>query len=166
MRQITAIAVHCSATKLSEDYNVRKLHHDHVDVNGWLYIGYHFYIDAAGNIFCTRPLEVVGAGIKNHNMGYIHICYEGGIFDSADRQRIPADTRTPQQMLALEDLIRFLLFHFPSIGSIVGHRDISHDRDCPCFDAAREYRALLTEEHRSVLSFSSVAFTSIMEVYR
>jgi hypothetical protein len=22
---------------------------------------------------------------------------------------------------------------------IVGHRDLSHDRDCPCFDAVKEY---------------------------
>ena len=25
---------------------------------------------------------------------------------------------------------------------IVGHRDLSHDRDCPCFDAVKEYAAL------------------------
>ena len=29
-----------------------------------------------------------------------------------------------------------------SAALIVGHRDLSHDRDCPCFDAVKEYADL------------------------
>ena len=43
-REITMIVVHCSATRCNHPYTVHQLYHDHVEVNHWRYIGYHFFI--------------------------------------------------------------------------------------------------------------------------
>ena len=41
-------------------------------------------------------------------------------------------------------LLRRYIRHYKrtTVAAIVGHRDLSHDRDCPCFDAAHEYKDL------------------------
>ena len=80
---------------------------------------------------------MVGAHCLNHNSHSIGICYEGGL----DARGQPADTRTPEQKAAMLRLLQELHQRYPR-AVIVGHRDLSHDRDCPCFDAAREYAAL------------------------
>ena len=38
-------------------------------------------------------------------------------------------------------LLKELLQRYPH-AVIVGHRDLSHNRDCPCFDAVNEYKDL------------------------
>ena len=53
----------------------------------------------------------------------------------------PADTRTEAQKAAMLWLLRQLRKAYPR-ACIVGHRDLSHDRDCPCFDVVKEYAAL------------------------
>ena len=52
----------------------------------------------------------------------------------------PADTRTEAQKAAMLWLLRQLRKAYPR-ACIVGHRDLSHDRDCPCFDVV-EYADL------------------------
>ena len=49
--------------------------------------------------------------------------------------RISTDFPSHQQLL--EELHR----RYPR-ALIVGHRDLSHDRDCPCFNAVKEYADL------------------------
>ena len=55
------IVVHCSATRCNHPYTVHQLYHDHVEVNHWRYIGYHFFISRDGKVHATRPLERMGA---------------------------------------------------------------------------------------------------------
>ena len=84
----------------------------------------------------------------------IGICYEGGL----DVHGRPADTRTDAQRAALLRLLRRLRKDYPR-AIILGHRDLSPDRNgdgrvtsdewlkqCPCFDAATEYRELEPKE--------------------
>lgn len=59
-REITMIVVHCSATRCNHPYTVYQLYHDHVEVNHWRYIGYHFFISRDGKVHATRPLERIG----------------------------------------------------------------------------------------------------------
>ena len=61
MRNIQMIVVHCTATRCNRAYTLRQLFHDHVLVNHWLYIGYHYYIRRNGKVENTRPVACVGA---------------------------------------------------------------------------------------------------------
>ena len=80
---------------------------------------------------------MVGAHCLHHNRYSIGICYEGGLDIRGD----PADTRTEAQKTSLRRLLEDLHRRYPE-ACIVGHRDLSHDRDCPCFDAVKEYATI------------------------
>ena len=127
------IVIHCSATRVNQDYPVQQLYHDHVEVNHWRYIGYHFYIRKSGRVEETRPLQRMGAHAKGYNAHSIGICYEGGL----DEHGRPADTRTEAQTQAMKRLILQLKQQFPAIKRVVGHRDLPGvQKACPCFDVA------------------------------
>ena len=133
-RQINMIVVHCSATRSNTDYTVQQLYHDHVEVNHWRYIGYHFYIRRSGEVECTRPLDRMGAHARGYNAHSIGICYEGGL----DNRYYPADTRTPEQKRAMARLIVQLHQQFPGISKVLGHNDLPGvQKVCPCFDATQ-----------------------------
>lgn len=134
MRKIDMIVVHCTATRSNQNYTVGQLYHDHVVVNHWRFIGYHFYIRRSGKVEATRPLERMGAHARGHNAYSIGICYEGGL----DEHGYYADTRTPAQKQAMRDLIVRLKHQFPDIHTVVGHRDLPGvQKACPCFDATQ-----------------------------
>ncbi len=126
------IVMHCSATRCDHDYPVQQLYHDHVEVNHWRYIGYHFYIRKDGRVEQTRPLARIGAHAKGYNAHSIGICYEGGL----NPQGQPADTRTEAQVAAMRRLVAQLRQQFPTIRQVLGHRDLPGvQKSCPCFDA-------------------------------
>ena len=50
MRKIDMIVVHCSGSRCNHRYTLEQLRHDHVVVNGWRDIGYHFYITLEGGL--------------------------------------------------------------------------------------------------------------------
>lgn len=133
-RTIQMIVIHCSATRCNRPYTVAQLYHDHVEVNHWRYIGYHYYIRRDGTVVATRPLERMGAHAKGWNAHSIGICYEGGL----DEQGRVADTRTEAQKKAMAELIGQLKFQFPTITQVLGHRDLPGvQKACPCFDATQ-----------------------------
>ena len=142
MRTITFIVLHCSAVKPSQTSSAKQIdewHKQRVTRNGthWKGIGYHAVIRRDGSIEPGRPLEEVGAHCYLHNRHSIGICYEGGLDEAGE----PADTRTPEQKKAMRELIEKLHEQYPK-ALIVGHRDLSPGRDCPCFDAVATYRDL------------------------
>ena len=140
MRKITMIVVHCSATRSNQDYPVQQLFHDHVEVNHWRYIGYHYYIRRNGRLEETRPLERMGAHANGFNAHSIGICYEGGL----DEHGHYADTRTEAQKKTMAELVIHLKQQFPTIVNILGHRDLPGvQKACPCFDAT-QLRPLLS----------------------
>ena len=61
MRKIDMIVVHCSGSRCNHRYTLEQLRHDHVVVNGWRDIGYHFYITLEGVVYPCRPVERMGA---------------------------------------------------------------------------------------------------------
>ena len=131
-RLITMLVIHCTATRCNRRYSLLQLYHDHVEVNHWRFIGYHFYILRDGKIEVTRPLARMGAHAKGYNAHSIGICYEGGL----DEQGNPADTRTPAQKEAMARLIIQLKQQFPTIRTVLGHCDLPGvQKACPCFDA-------------------------------
>ena len=138
MRTITLLVIHCSAVRPDQTSSAAQIDTWHRRDNHWkLGIGYHYVVRRDGQIEPGRPEYMVGAHCKNHNAHSLGICYEGGL----DARGQPEDTRTLAQKLALLQLLEVLHRKYPK-ALIVGHRDLSHDRDCPCFDAVKEYAAL------------------------
>ena len=152
MRSITLIILHCSATRITQNYSFERCRHDHLK-RGFKDIGYHYYITKDGAVHEGRALSQVGAHCKDHNHHSIGICYEGGL----NEEGVPKDTRTKAQRKSMYDLLSRLHGQFPD-AIIMGHRDLSPDLDgdghidsnewlkaCPCFDALLDYADLEPE---------------------
>ena len=141
MRVITLIVVHCSAVKPDQLSSAAQIDSWHRERGFHLGIGYHYVIRRDGTIEPGRPEWMIGAHchVKGHhyNSHSIGICYEGGL----DARGQPDDTRTAAQKATMRQLLEDLHQRYPR-ALIVGHRDLSHDRDCPCFDACKEYADL------------------------
>ena len=137
MRSITLIIIHCSAVRPDQQSSVAQIDSWHRERGFKLGIGYHYVVRRDGQVEPGRPEFLVGAHCLNHNSHSIGVCYEGGL----NIRGQPADTRTEAQKQAMRQLLEELHRRYPR-ALIVGHRDLTHDRDCPCFDAVREYRDL------------------------
>lgn len=136
MRKIDMIVVHCTATPEGKKTTVEAIRNQHVNVNHWKDIGYHYVIYLDGSIHTGRPVEQAGAHASGHNKNSIGICYVGGL----DKYGKCKDTRTDMQKESLIYLIKELKKQFPTIYKVVGHRDLPQvNKCCPCFDAKKEY---------------------------
>lgn len=135
MRKINEIIVHCTATPAGRQVSVADVDRWHRQ-RGFNGIGYHYLVGLDGIVEKGRPVEVAGAHCMGHNMASIGVAYVGGL----DAQGRPADTRTPEQRLALRELIAALRKRFPQ-ARVHGHRDFAA-KACPCFDATSEYSTL------------------------
>lgn len=136
MKNVKYIVIHCSFTPQGRDVKASEIKRWHIEENGWKNVGYHNIIEIDGNVVKGRSISEKGAGVLNHNHHSIHICYVGGM--SLDGK--PQDTRTLAQK---ETLLLLLIFYkdlFPN-AKILGHRDLAI-RDCPSFDALKEYKFL------------------------
>ena len=128
MRKITKIIVHCSATPEGRDYTVADIDRWHKQ-KGWNGIGYHYVIYRDGSVHTGRDVEIMGAHCTGQNANSIGICYIGGM--TADNKQ-PKDTRTPEQVAALRDLVELLKTEYPT-ATIHGHNEFAN-KACPCFD--------------------------------
>ena len=151
MRKITDIIVHCSATKVTTDFTVEKLYHEHVTVNGWSDIGYHYYIRRDGQLYDCRPLHRSGAHTKGHNKHSVGICIEGGLDANGNAE----DNYTDVQLDTLRLLVINLIGRFGVKNEPKGHREYSPDingdgtitanefiKECPCFDTREWWRSV------------------------
>ncbi|MBQ3957872.1 MAG: N-acetylmuramoyl-L-alanine amidase [Bacteroidaceae bacterium] len=138
-RHINEIILHCTDTKPAMDVGVKEITQWH-RAKGWLTCGYHFVIRRDGTVEQGRDLADPGAHCYNHNAESIGVCYVGG----QDENGKPADTRTPEQRIALDAIVKTLHAVFPD-ADIRGHHDINPAKDCPCFDVG-EYQYLMMDE--------------------
>ena len=145
MPSYTHIVVHHAAgnfaTTLSEGKRqVANIQRFHQKNRGWIDIGYHFLIDAGGNIYqgrtfkeskplAQKPTLALGAHVRNQNSGKIGVCLLGCYHPPAV---IPCnDVLTSSATDALVTLISFLCDAYgipPS--KIKGHRDFLNT-SCP-----------------------------------
>lgn len=102
-RSISLIVIHCSATRVTQDFTFEQLEACHL-ARGFKSIGYHYYITKDGVVYPGRPESEVGAHARHYNAHSIGICYEGGL----DKNGKPADTRTPAQNQSLYSLLESL----------------------------------------------------------
>lgn len=143
MREIDLIVVHCSATRPIAKIDASEIDRWHRE-RGWLGNGYHFVIPTNGEVQSEqaghrcRPLDEPGAHVGDCGPGYnkrsLGICLVGGV----DKDGDSVDNFTPQQFVALDDLIKALRVLFPK-ARVLGHRDLIAEtgappKDCPCFD--------------------------------
>ena len=133
MRAIKLIVIHCSAVRPGQQSSAKDIDNWHKD-KGWNGIGYHYVVRRDGTVETGRHLSVVGAHVVGHNRHSIGICYEGGL-DSAG---VACDTRTPEQVRALRQLVERMHAYFPG-AVIVGHHDLDPRKPCPCYDVVKEY---------------------------
>lgn len=129
MRRIDEIIVHCTATPEGMPMTVKRIDKIHRDEKHWSGIGYHIVIYLDGTIHNGRPLEQVGAHCLNHNAHSIGVCYVGGCAKDA---QTPKDTRTPEQKVALANILEELHKMFPN-ATLHGHREYANKK-CPSFD--------------------------------
>ena len=136
MRKIEYIVIHCTAT--SQDATVAAIQNYWQQVLGWKTPGYHYLIDKSGNSTQLLGIDKVANGVKNYNAHSIHISYIGGI-NAAGKS---IDNRTISQKETILFLLRQLKRKFPQ-AIIQGHRDFPNvKKDCPCFNAKKEYEAI------------------------
>ena len=136
MRKIDLIVIHCSATRENRPFPVTSLIACHQARFG--FTGYHYYVTRDGKVYQTRHENLPGIHARHYNQHSIGVCYEGGI--TADGRS--ADTRTEAQKAAMWHLLKSLKTDYPD-AVILGHRDLPNvHKDCPCFDAQKEYSVL------------------------
>jgi N-acetylmuramoyl-L-alanine amidase len=131
---VSKIIVHCSATREGDDsINAEVIDRWH-KARGWKGIGYHFVILLDGKIETGRMINKCGAHTKGYNCSSIGICYIGGVEKDG---KTPKDTRTPEQIASMLELLRVLRKMYPD-AKIHSHRDFAA-KACPSFDATTEY---------------------------
>lgn len=91
----------------------------HLD-NGWVGIGYHYYIRKDGSIYRGRPEWAVGAHATGHNDRSIGICCEGAYM---------TETMPAAQLASLKALLRDIMGRYGTL-ALKRHRDVN-STSCP-----------------------------------
>jgi len=116
---LRTLVVHHSAVSLSDGPpEIQNMHFR----RGFADIGYHFLINAAGQMFEGRPLNVRGAHTARHNTGAVGVCLLGNF------EVIEPTAAQLQSLHALSRALRDVL----GITHLAGHRDFpSQSTLCP-----------------------------------
>lgn len=108
--------------------------------NGWIGIGYHFFVRKDGSIYRGRPLDKLGAHVQGMNNRSVGICAEGAY----SRETMPF-----AQKKAIAELIDYLKTNYYPNARIVGHKEIGSS-DCPGsnypLEELKNYKAILNKE--------------------
>jgi N-acetylmuramoyl-L-alanine amidase len=136
-RKINRVFIHCSASDNPKHDSISVIRDWHVNGNKWKDIGYHYFIQANGNIQMGRPLSEAPAAQKGHNTGTIAICLHGH------------KKFTQSQFVVLAELCYAInekldvTFH--------GHKEVDAGKECPVFD----YKAVLNLDEKGRLCTES-----------
>lgn len=137
MRDIRRIFIHCTAgsQKQTNDDLLREF-----KAKGWSAPGYHYVVFPDGKVEQLLAEDKVSNGVQGYNSTAINVAYVGGI----DNKGAAVDNRTDSQKDALSKLVQSLKLKYPN-AHVLGHRDIwgknpvKWKKQCPCFDAEKEY---------------------------
>ena len=113
----------------------------HLD-NGWVGIGYHYYIRKDGSIYRGRPEWAVGAHATGHNDRSIGICCEGAYM---------TETMPAAQLASLKALLRDIMERYGTM-PIRRHRDVN-STSCPGDNFPWEEAQNYMEEDNQMLSY-------------
>lgn len=128
MRDIKFIVIHCTATP--QNTTIDSIKNYWKNVMKWKSPGYHYIIEANGNMVQLQDEAKPTNGVAGHNSYSIHISYIGGV----DKNGKPIDNRTPKQEQQMFKKVLELKEKYPN-AVIQGHRDFEGvKKDCPSFD--------------------------------
>lgn len=142
MGQLKYLVIHCTATPEGREVTSDEIHHWHTDPvsaggRGWKQVGYTDMIHLDGRLERlvnnnedenVDPWEMTN-GAAGYNGVSRHLVYVGG---TASDGTTPKDTRTPEQLAALETYVESFHERFPKV-KIVGHNELAA-KACPSFD--------------------------------
>ena len=142
MGQLKYLVIHCTATPEGREVTSDEIHHWHTDPvsaggRGWKQVGYTDMIHLDGRLERlvdnnedenVDPWEMTN-GAAGYNWVSRHLVYVGG---TASDGTTPKDTRTPEQLAALETYVESFHERFPKV-KIVGHNELAA-KACPSFD--------------------------------
>lgn len=140
MRDIRRIFVHCTAG--SQKQTLKDLLNE-FKAKGWKNPGYHYVVFPDGKVEQLLDESKVSNGVQGYNDNSINVAYIGGI----DAKGKACDNRTAAQKESLRSLLKDLKTKYPN-AHVLGHRDIwgknpnKWKKQCPCFDAEKEYAKL------------------------
>lgn len=117
LSQVKYIMIHHTA---HPTWNVHDVHNYHLRSNGWIGIGYNFFIEKDGTIYEGRGFNV-GAGATGYNKNSLHVCFAGN-FETQEP--------TEEQLESGEWLVKYLLNMCSNDTKVVGHKDIGNTA-CP-----------------------------------
>lgn len=157
--KIKKIIVHCSATRENENVTASTIKRWHTIDRGWSDIGYHYVIHLDGSIIKGRKDDVVGAHCLGQNANSLGVCYIGGLDQDGNT---PKDTRTLEQKISLESLLKTLKLSHPE-AVIHGHTDFAK-KACPSFNATKEYK-YITENKFLFESKKENTLTLVLKLY-
>ena len=100
--------------------DVASMHSLHVN-NGWIGIGYHFYVRKNGSVYRGRPIDTVGAHTTSYNSVSVGVCFEGNFDKETEMSK--------EQIKAGQALIAYLKKLYPS-AEIKRHKDFNAT-SCP-----------------------------------
>lgn len=120
------------------------------DTLGWDRGGYHFYIDADGNIYQNYDYERITWGVKDSNGYVVHISVEAGNGNDYSQAQIDAREWLTRKIMA--DL------NIPAI-KVKGHWEIYNNSSCPGYTKAQMdvFRAKLAKPAGSTVDAAPVA---------
>lgn len=102
------IAIRDTLTKPDPEIDVKVMDTLHCR-RGSLGVGYHFLIIMGGDIQLGRDIERTGSHSRDYDNNSVAIGIVGGTDDEGERM----NTRTSEQLEALDDLVEFLSARYP-----------------------------------------------------
>lgn len=106
---------HAAASSAS----VETVHSWHLN-NGWIGIGYHFYVRKDGSVYRGRPENWIGSHTYGYNSTMIGICAEGNF----ETEKMPEEQKN-----AIIELLAYLRGKYGDL-KVYGHRDLDSTA-CP-----------------------------------
>lgn len=150
MAKLQRLVLHCTATpegRAVSSADIRAWHTNPVSKGGrgWKQVGYTEMIHLDGTVEqlvknneddVVDPWEITN-GAAGYNSTSRHVVYVGGV---AKDGKTPKDTRTPEQLEAMEAYVKDFHRRFPNI-RIVGHNELAA-KACPSFDVQEWLRTI------------------------
>ena len=110
-RSTARIILHHAA---ASECTAQQIHSWHL-ANGWVGIGYHFFVRKDGSVYRGRPETVVGAHAGNNNYDSIGVCFEGNFM---------TETMGDTQRKAGQELVQYLKDKY-GISTVQKHSDVN-----------------------------------------
>lgn len=144
------LVLHCTATPEGREVtgaDIRRMHLSPVSQGGrgWKQVGYTDIIHLDGTVerlvdnnedANVDPWEITN-GAKCYNSVSRHVVYVGGMTKDMSK---PKDTRTPAQLMAMENYVKDFHKRFPSV-RIIGHNEVAA-KACPSFDVRKWLKSI------------------------